>query len=215
MRICNLIIIPEQQQRTIPMHAPQTLLEMAGADTSPARLDNAAVVLIDCQMEYVSGGLALPGVDEALDEVLQITAKARRAGAPIIHVVHRGQAGGLFDLDGPGGQIAPQAAPADGEKIVKKPLPNAFARTELDDVLRGLGKNELVVAGFMTHMCVSSTIRAGVDLGYRCTLVSSAAATRDLPGRGDEVVDAASLHRAAVAALADRFAIVVDRAKDL
>ncbi len=197
------------------MSGPQTLLQMSGADMRPAQLEDAAVLLIDCQMEYVSGGLKLPGADAALDEVLEITAKARRAGAPILHVVHRGAAGGLFDLDGPGGQIAPQAAPLSGERVVQKSLPNAFADTDLDEALRALGKTELVVAGFMTHMCVSSTIRAGIDLGYRCTLVAAAAATRDLPSLGGDVIDAASLHRASVAALADRFAIVVDRAADL
>ena len=112
------------------MSGPQTLLRMSGADMRPAQLEDAAVVLIDCQMEYVSGGLKLPGADAALDEVLQITAKARHTGAPILHVVHRGAAGSLFDLDGPGGQIAPQAAPISGERIVQKSLPNAFGHAE-------------------------------------------------------------------------------------
>ncbi|MCP4330244.1 MAG: cysteine hydrolase [Alphaproteobacteria bacterium] len=197
------------------MTTPKTLLQMAGANLAPPRLQDAAVVLIDCQMEYVSGGLKLPSVDDALDEVLHLTAKARRAGAPIIHIVHGGQAGGLFDLDGPGGQIAPQAAPVDGETVVGKSMPNGFAHTDLDEKLRGTGKRELIVAGFMTHMCVSSTIRAAVDLGYRSTLVAGAAATRDLPQPGGDIIDAGTLHRATVAALADRFAIIVANAAAL
>ncbi len=197
------------------MSTPKTLLQMAGADMAPSRLSHAAVVLIDCQMEYVNGGLALPHVDVALDEVLHLVAKARHANAPIIHVIHQGGSGSLFDLDGPGGQIAPQAAPTEGERIVKKRLPNGFANTDLNEVLQASGRGDIIVAGFMTHMCVSSTIRAGIDLGYRSTLVAGGAATRDLPLPSGGVIDAAHLHQASVAALADRFAIVVDSSSNL
>ena len=191
------------------MSQPKTLLEMAGAPLTPSALKNSAVVLIDCQMEYVDGGLALPHVKSALAEAKRLVESARKAGAPVIHVVHKGRPGGLFDLDGPKGKIAPDVAPAPGETVVQKPLPNAFAKTNLEEVLKATGRKEIVVAGFMTHMCVSSTVRAALDLGYRATVVAGAAATRDLPAPDGGVFDAATLHRAALVELADRFAIVV------
>ncbi len=61
----------------------------------------------------------------------------------------------------------------------------------------------------MTHMCVSSTVRAALDFGYRCTVVAGACATRDLPDGAGGVVPAPVLHRAELAALSDRFATVV------
>jgi nicotinamidase-related amidase len=67
----------------------------------------------------------------------------------------------------------------------------------------------------MTHMCVSSTARAALDLGYGCTVVGNACATRDLPDGHGGVVSAAELHRVELAALRDRFAVVVDGAADL
>lgn len=197
------------------MPKPKTLLEMAGAKLTPSALSDSAVVLIDCQMEYVDGGLALPGVKPALAEARKLLERARKAKAPVIHVVHKGRPGGLFDLDGPKGKIAPDVAPLPGETIVQKPLPNAFAKTDLDDVLKATGRKEIVVAGFMTHMCVSSTVRAALDLGYRATVVANAAATRDLPAPDGGVIDAASLHRAALVELSDRFAIVVPSADKL
>ena len=57
-------------------------------------------------------------------------------------------------------------------------------------------------------MCLSATARAALDLGYRSTVVASAAATRDLPGFAGGVVAAEILHDAELAALADRFAVV-------
>jgi nicotinamidase-related amidase len=67
----------------------------------------------------------------------------------------------------------------------------------------------------MTHMCVSASVRAALDLGYYSTIVSGAAATRDLPTPSGGVIDAAHLHEASLAALADRFAIIVDTADQL
>jgi len=191
------------------MADPKTLLQLAGAPLTPSALSQSAVVLIDCQNEYVEGPLALPGVKPALAEARKLVERARKAGTPVIHVVHQGRAGGLFDLDAARGQEAPEVAPVAGEAIVRKPLPNSFAKTDLEAVLKKSGRKEIIVAGFMTHMCVSSTVRAALDLGYRATIVANAAATRDLPSPDGGVVDAATLHRAALTALADRFAIVV------
>ena len=64
----------------------------------------------------------------------------------------------------------------------------------------------------MTHMCVSSTARAAMDLGYRVTVAADGTATRALPdATGGAALTAAEVQRAALAALADRFAIVVRR----
>lgn len=195
------------------MSSPKTLLEMAGADLRPASLAQSTVVIIDAQNEYLDGNLALPGVKPALEAISRLLANARDAGAPIVHVAHKGRPGGLFDREGHGGAIAEAARPAGGERIVEKPLPNAFAQTSLDAELKAIGRTSLVLAGFMTHMCVSSTARAALDLEYRVTVAGDAAATRDLPDPLGGVVSAEALHRAALAALGDRFAIIttVDR----
>jgi nicotinamidase-related amidase len=190
------------------MTTPKTLLEMSGADLKPPPLSASALVIIDAQNEYLDGKLALPDVRPAVDALARLLAKARAAGAPVVHIQHKGRAGGLFDLDARGGAIIDAAMPASGEHLVQKPLPNAFAQTGLDATLKKLGRTQLVIAGFMTHMCVSSTARAALDLGYKATVAADASATRDLPDPMGGVISAAALHRAALAALADRFAIV-------
>lgn len=52
--------------------------------------------------------------------------------------------------------------------------------------------------------------RAALDLGYGTIVAASACATRDLPDGQDGVaVGAGTLHRVELAALADRFAVIV------
>ena len=190
------------------MSTPKTLLEMSGADMRPPPLSQAVLVIIDAQNEYLDGKLALPGAKPAVDALARLLANAREAGAPVVHVQHKGRPGGLFDIEARGGAIIDAVKPAAGEAIVMKPLPNAFAQTDLDATLKKLGRTQLVIAGFMTHMCVSSTARAALDLGYKATVAADASATRDLPDPMDGVIAADALHRAALAELADRFAIV-------
>lgn len=187
---------------------------MAGVKATPSRLADAALVVIDAQREYVDGALALPGVQPALAEIGRLLARARAAGVPVIHVAQRGRPGGIFAPGSAGAEIAAEAAPQAGEPVIEKTLPNAFAGTDLKERLAALGRKEIVLAGFMTHMCVEATARAAIDLGLKATLVASAAATRDLPDPlTGAVLPAAQVHRNALAALADRFATIAANAE--
>jgi len=191
------------------MSAARTLLQMAGANPTPAKLSDAAVLIIDAQNEYVSGRLPLAGVDDALARIADLLAAARAAGAPIIHIAQRGRPGGLFDPESENFKFTAQAAPRAGEAVVEKPLPNSFAKTDLDAKLQATGRKTLVIAGFMTHMCVSATARSALDHGYTVTVAADAAATRALPDPlGGADIPAEHIHRTALAELADRFATV-------
>lgn len=189
---------------------PKTLFELVGAPRHPAPLDRAALVLIDHQMEYVDGVLPLAGMDAAVAAAADVLALARSHGVPVFHVLHHGRPGGaVFDPTGPGVAVIPALAPVADEQSVIKSLPNSFTGTDLHARLQATGRTELIVAGFMTHACVSATARAALDLGYRTTVVADACATRDLPDPAGGVVAAAILHRTELAALADRVAVVV------
>ena len=195
---------------------PKTLLQYAGAPLHPSSLDKSALVLIDYQMEYLSGTLKLTGVSEALTHAKALLVLARQKGTPVFHIVHHGRPGGaLFDPDGPFVAIVPDVAPIDGEAVIRKSLPNAFAGTDLNSLIVATGRKELILAGFMTHMCVSATVRAALDLGYRSTVVAAATATRDLPDPLNGTIAADILHRGSLAALADRFAVIVPDAAAL
>ncbi len=194
---------------------PQTLRQMAGADPSPHKLANSAVLMIDTQLEYVSGRMVCDGIEAALEQGGKLLAKVRAADRPVIHIQHRGASGGLFDPDTDNFLIAPQVTPEGDEPVINKALPNAFAGTDLETVFRGLGCDSLIIAGFMTHMCVSSTARAALDLGIPCTVVADACATRDLPDAQGVVVRGRDLHRIELIALSDRFCPIAETVNDI
>jgi nicotinamidase-related amidase len=193
----------------------QTIRQMAGADPNPHSLADSAVLMIDAQLEYVSGRMVCDGVAAALEQGGKLLAKARAANRPVIHIQHKGASGGLFDPETDNVLIAPQVAPQGDEPVINKALPNAFAGTDLETVYRGLGCDSLIIAGFMTHMCVSTTARAALDLGIPCTVVADACATRDLPDGQGGVVQGRELHRIELVALSDRFCPIAATVDDI
>jgi len=188
----------------------KTLLQLAGASPAPSRLSESTLVLIDIQNEYFDGPLKLDGAKAAAKAAAKLLHRARKLGTPVVHVRHRGRAGGAFDLHDKRGQIHDAVEPKKDETVVDKGLPNAFARTTLRAALEAAGNRPIIVAGFMTHMCVSATVRAALDRGVLATVAMDATATRDLPDpAGGEDLPAEAVQRAALAAIADRFAAVV------
>jgi nicotinamidase-related amidase len=197
------------------MSAARTLLELAGADLTPAKIGEASLVLIDLQNEYLAGPIAVAGAAAAMENSAALLASARHVGSPIFHVAHRGKAGGLFDRNAERGAIATSVAPLASEPVIEKELPNAFAGTDLRDRLSATGRKNIILAGLMTHMCISSTARAALDLGFRVTIVANACATRDLPDGHGGTIGAQTIHDVALAELSDRFAIIAHNGSEL
>ena len=197
------------------MSEPHTLRALAGLPLDPVSLADSVLVLIDCQNTYTRGVMELDGVQPALDEAATLLDRARTAGIPVVHIQHDDGPGSLYDIEGESGAIVDRVAPRNGEAVVVKNYPNSFVQTDLDDILKSVDASHLVLAGFMTHMCVNSTARGAFNLGYAPTVVAAATATRTLPGVGGESVPAQALHTASLAAVADLFAVVVPNASDI
>ncbi|PTY05605.1 cysteine hydrolase [Opitutaceae bacterium EW11] len=195
---------------------PTTLLEFAGASSKPARLSEAALVVVDAQRFYVDGKLRLAGIDEAVAEIARLLTRARELHTPVVHIVQQGRADSpIFTSGTPAVEIIPALAPIAGETVIVKTLPNGFAGTSLDEALRRSSRKELIVVGFMTHNCVSSTVRSALDHGYRSTVVATACATRDLAGAHRSTIPASVVQEAELAALRDRSAAVAQSAAEI
>ena len=189
-----------------------TMLQMSGVQPAPATTADGVLLIIDAQREYTDGLLPLVGVQSAVEALAVLLEKARAAGTPVVHVRHQSK-GKAFNPSSTGYEIVKELTPRAGETIIDKGLPNSFAGTDLAKHLASLGRKNLLVGGFMTHMCVSATVRSATDHGYMCTIAADTVATRDLPdAMGNGTVAADALNKITLAALSDRFAWIVPTA---
>lgn len=159
-----------------------------------------ALLLIDLQEFYFEGGVSpLSEADEAVGRAAILLDHFRKNNGLIIHVKH--------DFS-PGGDIHKAVSPLSHEKVITKKEVNAFINTDLEYFLRHHEKRELVVAGMQTHMCVEAAVRAAKDLGFACTVISDACATRDLTING-KTVSAENVHLSTLATLNRTYARVM------
>lgn len=101
-------------------------------------------------------------------------------------------------------EVREELAPAQGETVVRKTTNGGFNGSRLDDVLRWMAIDTLVIGGVVTSACIETTARDAADRGYHCALVDEATADYD-----------AEMHRASLKAFALNFGRVADSAETI
>lgn len=175
----------------------------------------SGLVLVDIQNDYFAGGnMELVSMDAAAEMASVVLESFREQKKPIYHVQHLStRQGATFFIPGTEGvKTHASVAPKDGESLIQKNFPNGFRDTALLETLRGDAVERLVICGAMSHMCIDATTRAAFDLGFSCTVISDACATRDLQFEG-KTVPAKDVHAAFMAALAVPYASIVTARK--
>lgn len=145
-------------------------------DTVPS-----AVIVIDLQKGVLPGCADVEGV---LARTAALVDRARTAGTPVVWVQHESDG---MEEGTPGFELADGLAPVEGEPRIVKHYRDAFADTELDEVLEGLDVGRLIVAGAQTDYCIRTTAQSAAVRGFDVTLVSDAHTTTDSEWDGVEI----------------------------
>ncbi|SER88418.1 cysteine hydrolase family protein [Pedobacter rhizosphaerae] len=168
-------------------------------------MSRKALIIIDVQNDYFeNGAIELVNPVEASLNVAKVMKHFRENNLPIAHIQHvsaNPEAVPIFVKGTKGVEIHENVKPLEEEHIFEKFYPNSFRETGLLDYLKENDVSEVIITGMMTHMCVDATTRAAFDLGYKCTVIGDACASRDLEING-KTVKADDVHHAFLAALA-------------
>jgi nicotinamidase-related amidase len=177
---------------------------------------NTVLLVIDAQQGINHPDHGERNNPEAESRLALLLAAWRTDGRPVIHVQHTSTDPHSPLRSGePGHAFMPAARPADGESVFPKTVNSAFIGTGLETHLRERGIDTLVIAGFTTDHCVSSTVRMADNLGFRVTVVSDATATHERTGPDGAHHAAEAMHRLALASLHGEFAAVRSTAEVL
>jgi gluconolactonase len=164
----------------------ETIAEHVDVDPGRAVLliqDLQNDVMIDGGAFADSGAPAHAKEQNVVENVKRLADACRAAGIPVIHVhyiVEEGAPGlklnaplfqGVKDTNGLvrgswGAAPAEGLEPQDGDFVVEKMRMNAWEGTRLESLLKGFGRDTIIVTGAWTNMSVEHTARTGADKGY-------------------------------------------------
>jgi len=174
-------------------HSILTLVLIAiSVFTNAQKLDSTALIIIDIQNFYFQGGaMELVEPEKAAEQAKILLSYFRQNNGLVVHVKH--------DFS-PGGEIHQLVKPIENEKVFTKKEVNAFLNTGLNEYLKQNNIKYVTLCGMQTHMCLEAGTRAAHDLGYTCTVVEDACATRDLKF-GEVTVKAKEVHYSTLSTL--------------
>jgi nicotinamidase-related amidase len=131
-----------------------------------------ALVVVDAQNEFSAVGLrAVPNHAEALKSIRHRVAEARQSGGPIAWIRHynKRNESPAFVPGTWGAELSSGLGPRPGfgpEKLFEKDVYGAFTGTDLERWLREIGTHGVLLVGFYTHMCVSTSAREALVRGF-------------------------------------------------
>ena len=139
--------------------------------------------------------LEVPEARTIVPNIKRLIEKCRLLSVPIIYANHSFRQdsldrGLMFDFwpvlesgclaqGSEGASVYSQIKPESDDIMVRKYRYSAYFNTELDTILRKLGKDTLIITGTLTEFCCESTARDAFFRDYKVLFLSDANATSD------------------------------------
>ncbi len=144
--------------------------------------EHTAVLVIDVQTGLFWGDHAAFEAEAVIARINEVTAKARKAGAPVIFIQHDGTPGGEDVVPfTEGWKLHPALEVRPGDLIIRKTTCDAFYGTSLEAELRSRGITTLLLMGYATDFCVDATLRSAASKDFSVIVVADAHTTNDNP----------------------------------
>jgi len=136
----------------------------------------AAILVIDVINDFVTGVLGSDRAGAIVPNIRRLLDHARGACVPVIYVTdsHLPGVDGEFkawprhaERGTWGSRVVEDVKPQEGDYRIQKRRYSCFYATDLDDLLRELGVDTVVLTGLVTNICVQHTAADAFFRGYR------------------------------------------------
>jgi nicotinamidase-related amidase len=138
-----------------------------------------ALVVIDVQESFRQRpNWQAMGNQRIAEQVARLVEAARRAGDPVVWVLHAEPGSGtVFDPVRGYVRLIDGLVAHDNEPQIMKTSVNAFTTTNLHQQLTQRGVREVTICGIRTEQCCETTTRHASDIGHTVDFVSEATLT--------------------------------------
>ena len=174
-----------------------------------------ALLVVDLQEDFVNPGnpMCVPEAYRQIPRVKALIEGCRKKAVPVFYTEHSISAdcaagfyeywppiaAGAIREYAPATKVYHELKPLPGERIINvKHTYDSFAGTDLDYVLRSLGRKTVIISGTLTNFCCESTARTAYFLNYNVVFGSDVCAT-----------DNAAAHQATIRTMRRGFARVI------
>ena len=173
---------------------------------------NPALIIIDVQKAFLEKDY--PGIkrNNTNAELVcgNILNKWRKNDLNVIHVRHSStNPESKLHKSKPGFEFNDYVKPKNNEIVLTKNVNSAFIGTGLDEILKNLNINTLVIVGMTTNHCISTTVRMAGNLGYETFLISDSTACYNTKGLDGKEIDCQVIFEASIASLSGEFAEII------
>ena len=173
---------------------------------------NPALLLIDIQKAFLDKDYP-GGKRNNLDAELicgKILERWRELSLNVIHVRHSStNPDSKLHESKPGFEFNDFVRPKGGEKVLTKKVNSAFIGTGLNEILKDLNINTLVIVGMTTNHCISTSVRMAGNLGYETYLISDSTACYNTIGLDGKEIDCEVIYESSMASLKNEFASIL------
>lgn len=148
-----------------------------------------AMLIVDMQVGLLNGPPKrdLPGV---IGRINRLAARVREQSGSVIFIQHCGCTGDDFEPHTPGWALLPDLVRHPADLVVQKELNDPFTGTDLQNRLRELAPDRVLITGWATDLCVDATVRSTVSHHHHVVVVTDGHTLNDRPH-----LDAASIIR--------------------
>ena len=165
--------------------------------------DKTALIIIDMTNDFLAPGYPMESPDgrEMIPRLNQLAEACRSLGIPVIFTSHahdpsgedmgrmadvfRNVREGRMLIAGTSGvELYAELDRRPSDVLLFKTRYSAFQNTNLDILLRSLGRDTVIIGGVATNVCCESTAREAFFRDLKMVFLSDGTATFDLPDRG-------------------------------
>ncbi len=146
-----------------------------------------AIIVIDMLNDFVGGKLGFERAKAIVPNIKRLLDFAHERGIQVIYICdahtpedHELKLWGEHAMAGSeGAQVVPELKPTKNDSILEKSTYDIFFNTDMDEMLRGMGVNRLVLTGVVTEICVQNSAGGGFLRGYEVTVLEDCVASPD------------------------------------